>query len=116
MQPKSLPLLWDIDDSASFILQISGSLSMYEYLENRVIRDHVERNFEIIGEAIRLIGLIDPDTIGLIDGHREIIGLRNRIAHGYRGIDDELMWNFVQSSLPILLTQVRELLQSSEPE
>lgn len=116
MQPKSLPLLWDIDDSASFILQISGSLSLHEYQENRVIRDAVERNFEIVGEAIRLIGQIDPDTTRLIDGHREIVGLRNRIAHGYRGIDDELMWNFIQSSLPILLTQVRALLHSSERE
>lgn len=116
MRPKSIPLLWDIDDSASFIIKISGSLGLQAYLENRVIRDAVERNFEIIGEAMRLIGQIDPDTIRLIDGHREIIGLRNRIAHGYRGIDDELMWNFIQLSLPTLLKQVQALLQSSERE
>ena len=44
-----------------------------------------------------------------------IVGLRNRIVHGYFEIDFEIVWKIVQEDLPPLIEQL-ELLVSSEPE
>ena len=40
---------------------------------------------------------------------REIIGTRNRIVHAYLGIDDDVVWDIVQSDIPELLAQLRDL-------
>jgi len=68
----------------------------------------VERNIEIIGEAMNRI-LKKDDTIEITNA-RKIVDARNSISHGYDQIDDTVIWGIVVNHLPILKTEVEKLL------
>ena len=68
----------------------------------------VERNVEIIGEALRRI-LKSDETI-LISNSRKIVDIRNRIIHGYDSVSDDVIWGILIRHLPILQTEIQELL------
>lgn len=79
------------------------------YLSNKMLRRAVEREFEIIGEALNCIDKIDPDI--QIASKRQIIGMRNRVIHGYDKIDDEIVWGTIIRHLPILKLEILKLLK-----
>jgi uncharacterized protein with HEPN domain len=68
----------------------------------------VERNLEIIGEAVNRIIKEDPNF--LLDQAKNIIGTRNRIIHSYDNISDEVLWTIVVRDLPKLKAQVEQFL------
>lgn len=68
----------------------------------------VERNIEIIGEALSRI-LKHDETI-VISNSRKIVDTRNRIIHGYDSVSDDVIWGIVIRHLPVLQTEIRELL------
>jgi uncharacterized protein with HEPN domain len=68
----------------------------------------VERNIEIIGEAINRILRKDEDFN--IENAQKIIGTRNRIAHGYDKISDDLIWSIVINHLPKLKEEIISLM------
>lgn len=68
----------------------------------------VERNIEIVGEAMSRILKVD-NTIS-ISNSRLIVDLRNRILHGYDSVSDEIVWSVVVKYLPILQTEIELLL------
>jgi uncharacterized protein with HEPN domain len=68
----------------------------------------VERNIEIVGEAMSRILKVD-NTIS-ISNSRLIVDLRNRIIHGYDSVSDEIVWSVVVKYLPILQTEIDSLL------
>jgi uncharacterized protein with HEPN domain len=70
----------------------------------------VERNLEIIGEAIGRISRYDAETASRISEHRRIVAFRNRLIHGYDLLDDELVWETVKEEVPVLLSEVDGLL------
>ena len=78
------------------------------YRDNLLIKKAVERNLEIIGEAINRI-LKEDDTFPLKNARR-IIDTRNRIIHGYEKISDEVIWTIVTRELPYFQEEVRSLL------
>jgi len=81
------------------------------YLRDRRMRQVVERNLEIIGEALFRLRKTDPVTAASITDVHQIIGLRNRLAHGYdQEIDDAIVWRAVQESLPVLRADAEMLL------
>jgi uncharacterized protein with HEPN domain len=68
----------------------------------------VERNFEIIGEAMNRI-LQSDDTI-LLSNARQMVDMRNRIIHGYDTVSDEIIWSTVFQHLPQLKYEIESLL------
>lgn len=72
-------------------------------------RKAVERNIEIIGEAMDRILKADP-TINITDS-RKIVDTRNRIIHGYDSVSEDVIWTIVVRYLPILEKEIQELLQ-----
>ena len=76
-----------------------------------MIRSAVERNFEIIGEALNRIRRTDPATAARIPEHDEIIAFRNLLIHGYDVIDHVQVWQVIEADLPRLQEQVQKLLQ-----
>ena len=69
----------------------------------------IERNVEIIGEAANRILKKQP-TISITDV-RKIIDTRNRIAHGYDSVSDDIIWSIVVRHLPRLAKEVEQLLK-----
>ena len=69
----------------------------------------IERNIEIIGEALNQILKETPDIA--ISDSRKIVDTRNRIIHGYDSITPDILWLIIKRSLPILQNEVSELLK-----
>lgn len=67
---RTLKTLEDIRDAASFILSVTEGKELPDYTRERLIRQAVERNFEVIGEAIGRLAREDPETASAI-GERE---------------------------------------------
>lgn len=68
----------------------------------------VERNLEIIGEAMNRI--VKKDSAIQISNSKKIIDVRNRIIHGYDTVSDEVVWGIVVRHLPVLRIEIEELL------
>jgi uncharacterized protein with HEPN domain len=68
----------------------------------------VERNIEIIGEAMNRI--LRQDESVNISNSRKLVDVRNRIIHGYDSVSDEVIWGIVFRHLPVLQNEVEKLL------
>jgi uncharacterized protein with HEPN domain len=111
MQPKTPKLLDDIRDAVAFIRQATDGKALEVYRNDRMLRQAVERNFEIIGEAVGRLARIDPETAACIGDHPQIIAFRNVLIHGYDLIDDAQVWSVITQDLPRLERQVTELMR-----
>lgn len=110
MQLEAKKYLKDILTSIEHItLFISGIKSLKEYSSNMLLKRGVERELEIIGEAVNKAVKILPDIE--ISNSRRIINTRNRIIHGYDDVDDAIIWATVLKHLPILKEEVTRLLE-----
>ena len=83
-----------------------------DYEQNHMLRSAVERQFEILGEALNQAQADEPELSNLIPDLRRIVGMRNRIIHGYDSVDDELLWQTIQTHIPPLTQRLAELLDS----
>ncbi len=80
-----------------------------DYISDTKTQRAIERNLEIIGEAVNRILRVDP---GLeIENAKLIVGTRNRIIHGYDSISHELIWSIVINHIPNLRTEIVRLLE-----
>ncbi len=112
MESKSLKLLEDILDATSFVLEVTREKSLNDYRSDRLFRQAVERNFEIIGEAVGRLAKVDPETAARIGQFQQIVAFRNLLIHGYDVIDDSLVWDVITEDMPNLLSDVLTLLGS----
>lgn len=80
-----------------------------DYLLDHKTKRAVERNIEIIGEAVNRI--LKKDKHYKLDNSQKIIGTRNRIAHGYDKISDDLIWSIIVNNLPKLKDEILSLLK-----
>ena len=100
-------LLLDLKISCEEIQEFSKGKSFEEFNEDRLLQLGLEREFEIIGEALSRLARIDPEGIeNKIPEYRKIIGFRNILAHGYDIIDEASLWDFAQNRVPELLSMV----------
>ena len=112
MHPRAPKLLEDIRSAAEFVKSATDGLVLQEFKQNRMLRQAVERNFEIIGEAMRRLEKDDSDTAARIRDYRRIIAFRNVLIHGYDVIDPAIVWSAVEVDLAPLLADVQALLGS----
>ena len=111
MQIEAKSILYDIQLAANRIQEFTCDANLVDYRGNAMMRSAVERQFEIIGEAVNRLSQIDPDTASRITAHRRIVNFRNQLIHGYFVVDDRAVWDVIQSYLPILGGEVEALLQ-----
>ena len=102
-------LLFDILTSINNIDNYIGDKREYEmYDSNPMLQDAVERNIEIIGEAMNKVLNIKPDIA--ISNSRRIVDARNKIIHGYDEIENVQIWGIIINHLPKLKEEVGVLL------
>jgi uncharacterized protein with HEPN domain len=82
-----------------------------EFFRNRMAQDAVVRNFEIIGEAVKRLSDDIKDRRPDVPWRR-VAGFRNVLVHDYMNVDQEEVWNVVETHLPALRKAVEELLES----
>lgn len=113
MNNAAKKLLFDVLDSAHSIRDWCATRTFADYESDRQFRRAVEREFEIIGEALGRLSIADSVLAARIDELPRIVGFRNRIIHGYATIDDATVWGVIEGHLPALLEQVQNLLGES---
>jgi len=109
MRLESKKLLYDVLQAADLLAEFTEGASLDDYLGSALLRSAVERQFEIIGEAIGQLSKIDLVAARRIDGYQRIIAFRNWLIHGYAVIDDRTVWDLLQARLP-QLREVKALL------
>ena len=114
MQPELLKWLEDIRDSAEYIVSSTSDSTLESFAADRTLKQAIERNFEIIGEAMTRISRVSQSTAESLTGYQRIIAFRNILIHGYNHIDIEIVWQIIRNSLPHLLREVSLLLQKTE--
>ncbi len=101
-----------LNDIRTAIMEINGFLpesrNFLEFQKDIKTKRAVERNIEIIGEAMSRILRVDPD-ISLSDS-RKIVDTRNRIIHGYDSVSEDVLWLIVMKYLPVLEKEINEII------
>lgn len=100
--------LEDMIGFAEKVIAYTDGLDQAAFVASGLNYDATVRNLELIGEAATRI----PDIVRTANPQlqwRLIIATRNRLIHGYLGIDNDTLWSIVQSDIPALLPQLQEL-------
>lgn len=113
MRLEAKKYLYDMQQAASRIADFTLGKHLEDYRGNAMLRSAVERQFEIIGEALAQLAKLDEKAVVRIGEHRRIIAFRNILIHGYADVDDRLVWDIVQTKLPVLRREVETLLSET---
>jgi len=110
MKDEVLAHLHDVLHAARAVKQFVASQTFESYCTDELVRSAVERKFEIIGEALTRINRHDPELLGQIRNHRDIISFRNILVHAYDAIDNRIVWSVIEEDLENLIEDVSRLL------
>ena len=114
MDKKILKYLYDIDlaiaEIESYFVGIPKDFNAYK--QNTMLKRAVERDLEIIGEAVNKIKKKDEEYLEKISETKSIIGLRNLVIHAYDSISDENIWAVIINHLPKLKSEIKLLIQN----
>jgi uncharacterized protein with HEPN domain len=114
MQLEVKKLLEDIRQACEEILAFTNGKTFQDYKQDRLLRSGVERQFEIIGEALNRLIKTDADLTDRVSHYKRIISFRNILIHGYDIVEDAVVWDVVVKDLPLLHSQVVKLLGQKE--
>jgi len=104
-----------LDDMIGFaekVLTYTEGFDQQRFIDSGLNYDATVRNLELIGEAATHI----PDTVRQSNPQipwRMIIATRNRLIHGYLGIDNDTLWSIIQTDIPTLLPLLQHLQQTN---
>jgi uncharacterized protein with HEPN domain len=105
-------LLTDVISCISSIDEhLEGRRILDEYINNKTKRRAVERELEIIGEAISKLLKINPGIS--ISYARQIVDLRNKVIHSYDNVNDIVIWSIIMNHLPNLKIEAELLMKSA---
>jgi hypothetical protein len=105
--------LEDILESIQFIDQYICDLDYSDFINDMKTFDAVLRNLEVIGEAAKNISIqvkISNDNINW----KGMAGMRDKLIHGYFGVDPEIVWETIKNRLPEIETQIKDILKEME--
>jgi uncharacterized protein with HEPN domain len=111
-----LPFVKDIMDSIEAIEEYCSNMTYEQFLTDKKTRDAVVRNLEIIGEAAKNIPKAIKGKASDVPW-KSIVGMRDKLIHGYFGVSYPTVWETVRGDLPILKERMRvlyELLKEKE--
>lgn len=114
-QREVLKCLFDIAEACEALTEFVAGKSREDYLGDRMLRSAAERQFMIIGEALRQALDLDPALANSISETRRIISFRNRLVHGYSLTDHDIVWGVLEKDLPTLRREVANLLEEAGP-
>jgi uncharacterized protein with HEPN domain len=99
MQAEVAKRLIDALEASRRIQAFTEGQTFADFSSSELVRSAVERQFEIIGEALGKAMTMEPALELRSPEWRKIVGLRNRLIHGYDSVDDEIIWDIIQSKL-----------------
>ena len=111
-RPETLKYLFDIAEACRLLEQFISGKSLADYEADALLRSAVERQFEIIGEALRLAIREEPGLAARITHSGRIIAFRNRLIHGYAAVLSDVVWGILEANLPTLRREIEALLEN----
>lgn len=108
MKSEARQRLFDVLEACRAVGRFARGKDFAAYQNDEMLRAAVERKLEVIGEAFTKLEDIAPEIARRFPELRKIVGLRNRIIHGYDSVDDEIIWDVAKNKLPALRRQVEE--------
>ncbi len=110
MNERTKKRLHDALTACHAVQEFAEGRTLAEYEQDLMLRSAVERQLEIIGEALGQARRTDDNLEARLPEVRRIVALRNRVIHGYDTVDSEIIWDIVQTKVPALEGQLRALL------
>jgi uncharacterized protein with HEPN domain len=110
MHPDAGKLVWDAQQAAERVARFTAGKSLAEYEADEYLRSAVERQFEIVGEALNRLSRVDPATAATIADLPRIVAFRNVLIHGYASVDNRIVWGVIEGSLASLRAALDRLL------
>jgi uncharacterized protein with HEPN domain len=114
MRLESKKYLFDIVQAATLLRQFSSGKCYTDYIADPLLRSGVERQFEVIGEAIARLVKSDPGAGTRLTEYKRIVAFRNVLIHGYSQIDHRIVWDVLERKVPVLLREAEALLAEAE--
>lgn len=94
--------VWDARQAVAHLRSFIDGKTWDDYEADALLRSGVERQFEIIGEALNQLSKVLPDAASKIDDLPRIVAFRNILIHGYAMVDDQVVWQVVTTRLEAL--------------
>ena len=110
MKRDAKALLWDAKHAATAITEMTEGKTFEQVVGDIVLLSAVDRQFEIVGEALARLARIDEATARLISDLPRIVAFRNILIHGYASIDHSRVWAVIEKNLPALHRKLDEIL------
>lgn len=114
MQLEAKKCLEDARRAAELILQFTEQRTYDDYHGDMLLKSAVERQFEIIGEAVNRLNKIDPVVANSLPEVPRIIAFRNILIHRYDVVEDTVVWDVIQQNLRPLYDCMVGLLAETE--
>jgi uncharacterized protein with HEPN domain len=112
MKLETKKYLYDIARAAASAAQFVEGKTFADYTSDVMLRSAVERQLEIVGEALAQLARTDPTTASKISEYKRIIAFRNILIHGYAEIDHRIVWSVLELKLPVVRREAESLLSS----
>ena len=103
--------LWDAHQAAAAITTFTQGKTFEDFSQDLLLRSAVERQFEIIGEALGQLARSNPEIAAKIPDLPRIVAFRNILIHGYAVIDRTIVWRALQERIPALAGALATLLK-----
>ncbi|HEV2098467.1 MAG TPA: HepT-like ribonuclease domain-containing protein [Stellaceae bacterium] len=110
MQRDARAYLWDAVQAANSVRAFIRARNYEAFAEDDLVRSAVERQLQIVGEALAQLAKLDPQSAATVPDLPRIIAFRNILVHGYAGIDYETVWRLIQEKLPELISNLTAIL------
>ena len=107
--------LWDAREAAGHAVEFVSGKSFEEFQHELLLRSAVERQLEILGEALSQLAKVAPELAKQVPDLGRIVAFRNILIHGYAVVNHDLVWRAIHENLPDLLAVLDRLLGASGP-
>ncbi|BBO24516.1 MAG: DUF86 domain-containing protein [Fimbriimonadaceae bacterium] len=116
MRPETAAALFDMSRAAERIAEVMYGVTLEGFRSQWIIQSAVERQFEILGEALVRVREFERPIYERIPDAAKIIGLRNIIIHGYDSVDPAILWAIVEDRLGELRALLEALLEEARKQ
>lgn len=112
MSPSTLEHLRHIQDETEYLMRSAEGLAIDDFKENDTLKRAFVRSIEIIGEAAKRVAPGIREKYDQIEW-KAVAGMRDKLIHGYFGVDYDIVWNVVSNKIPILHQEILKILQDN---
>src|SRR4051812_28262084 len=106
------PRAWltDVVSACELLTDFTRGKTFTDYAGDAMLRSAVERQSQVVGEALRVTLQHNPEVAASITDVRAIIAFRNQLTHAYSAVDHATVWGLLERRVPQLQAEVMRLL------